>query len=91
LEVVGRKIRCGAASREFCGAPEHMQKLACGPLGVGGVLVRTRNGAEDDVWLRGGSLLLELFAFRRVLLSREAGLSFARRLYAESDGGVEGV
>jgi hypothetical protein len=30
-------------------------------------------------------------ALRKVLLCRQAGLSFARGLYTEGDGGVEGV
>jgi hypothetical protein len=43
------------------------------------------------VWLRGGRLVLGHFALRKVLLSRQAGLSFARgarTLYAKCGGGV---
>jgi hypothetical protein len=89
---VARQMRCcSTVRREFFGAHEYTCKVACDPLGVGAVPVPTCNGAKDDVWPRGGSLLLELFALRKVLLSREAGLSFARGLYAEGSGGVEGV
>jgi hypothetical protein len=72
-------------------AHEYTREDACGALGVGGVLVPTCNGAKDDVWPGAGHLLLKLFALRKVLLSREAGLLFARGLYAEGSGGMEGV
>jgi hypothetical protein len=65
-----------------------MCEVACGPLGVGGVIVPTCNGAEDDLWPQGGRLLLELFAVRKAILFGEVGPSFARGLYAEGGGGV---
>jgi hypothetical protein len=45
--------------RELFGAHEYTCEVEWGPLGVGGVLVPGCNGAEDDVWSRGGCLLLE--------------------------------
>jgi hypothetical protein len=80
----------GSIRREFLGAYEHTREVACGSLSVGGVLVPTCNGAEV-AWPQGSSLLQELFELRKILLSREAGLSFMCRLYVEGDGGVEGV
>jgi hypothetical protein len=80
-------MRCGSiVRREFFGAHEYTCEVACGPLDVAAVPVLTCNGAKDDVWPRGGSLVLELFALRKVLLSREADLSFARGLYG--GGGI---
>jgi hypothetical protein len=76
-------MHCGSASGTSSPANEYTREVACGPLGVGGVLVPSCNGAEDDVWPRSGCLLLELFALRKVLVSRQAGLAFARRLCAE--------
>jgi hypothetical protein len=45
-EVVEREIRCGAASgvRPL----RRSREAACGPLGVGSVLVPTCNGAKDE-------------------------------------------
>jgi hypothetical protein len=68
-----------------------MGEIVCGPPGIGGVLVPTCNCAvcaKDDLWPRGGCLLLELFALSKAHPSHEADLLFVPRLYAEGGGGV---
>jgi hypothetical protein len=60
--------------RETFRVHKYTREVACG-LGLSGVLVPTCNGTKDNVWLRGGRILLELFALGKVLLSRKGGPS----------------
>jgi hypothetical protein len=69
---------------------EYIQ-VTCSPLGIGGGLVPTCNGAKNDMWPQGYLLLLEHFTLCKVLLSREVGLWFVHGLYTKGSRSVEGV